>query len=132
MFDNFFSFAKWNCSVGLFDSHACKGKEWKAILKEWLNLLKLMKNPKSFYCGQFLKDVLQHRLMCNSIMYLILQCFFHMVFYFKHTFFSFLFLGIWQAFRRKWYWNTDESFGLPVNLEGWLYFTICWTFKKLD
>ncbi|KAL2955225.1 hypothetical protein AAZX31_18G015600 [Glycine max] len=50
-------------SVGLFDSHACKGKEWKAILKEWLNLLKLMKNPKSFYCGQFLKDVLQHRLL---------------------------------------------------------------------
>ncbi|RDY00034.1 Small subunit processome component 20-like protein, partial [Mucuna pruriens] len=50
-------------SVGLFDSHACKGKEWKAILKEWLNLLKLMKNPKSFYCSQFLKEVLQNRLL---------------------------------------------------------------------
>ncbi|XP_027334628.1 small subunit processome component 20 homolog isoform X2 [Abrus precatorius] len=50
-------------SVGLFDSHACKGKEWKAVLKEWLNLLRLMKNPKSFYCGQFLKDVLQNRLL---------------------------------------------------------------------
>ncbi|XP_061369187.1 uncharacterized protein LOC133312060 isoform X1 [Gastrolobium bilobum] len=50
-------------SVGLFDSHACKGKEWKAILKEWLNLLKLMKNPKSFYRSQFLKEVLQNRLL---------------------------------------------------------------------
>ncbi|KAK2393598.1 ARM repeat superfamily protein [Trifolium repens] len=50
-------------SVGLFDSHACKGKEWKLILKEWLNLLKLMKNPKSFYLNQFLKEVLQNRLI---------------------------------------------------------------------
>lgn len=50
-------------SVELFDSHACKGKEWKAVLKEWLNLLKLMKNPKSFYCSQFLKEVLQNRLL---------------------------------------------------------------------
>ncbi|XP_028759690.1 small subunit processome component 20 homolog isoform X2 [Neltuma alba] len=50
-------------SVGLFDNYACKGKEWKAVLKEWLNLLKLMKNPKSFYCSQFLKEVLQNRLM---------------------------------------------------------------------
>ncbi|CAJ1855344.1 unnamed protein product [Sphenostylis stenocarpa] len=58
-------------SVGLFDSIACEGKEWKSILKEWLNLLKLMKNPKSFYCSQFLKDVLQNRLMCNGIMDLL-------------------------------------------------------------
>ncbi|XP_045811204.1 small subunit processome component 20 homolog isoform X1 [Trifolium pratense] len=50
-------------SVGSFDSHACKGKEWKLILKEWLNLLKLMKNPKSFYLSQFLKEVLQNRLI---------------------------------------------------------------------
>ncbi|KAJ1404603.1 Down-regulated-in-metastasis protein [Sesbania bispinosa] len=48
-------------SVGLFDSHACKGKEWKVVLKEWLNLLKLMKNPKSFYRSQFLKEVLENR-----------------------------------------------------------------------
>lgn len=57
--------------MGLFDSVSCGGKEWKTILKEWLNLLKLMKNPKSFYCSQFLKEVLQNRLMCNSIMYLL-------------------------------------------------------------
>ncbi|KOM39691.1 hypothetical protein LR48_Vigan03g307300 [Vigna angularis] len=50
-------------SVGLFDSVSCEGKEWKTVLKEWLNLLKLMKNPKSFYCGQFLKGVLQNRLL---------------------------------------------------------------------
>ncbi|KAJ1406609.1 Down-regulated-in-metastasis protein [Sesbania bispinosa] len=50
-------------SVGLFDSHACKGKEWKVVLKEWLNLLKLMKNPKSFYRSQFLKEVLENRLL---------------------------------------------------------------------
>nr|KYP57020.1 U3 small nucleolar RNA-associated protein 20 [Cajanus cajan] len=46
----FFKFLGYNtldlASVGLFDSHAYKGKEWKAVLKEWLNLLKLMKNPK--------------------------------------------------------------------------------------
>ncbi|KAK0579383.1 hypothetical protein LWI29_025507 [Acer saccharum] len=50
-------------SVGSFSSHICKGKEWKGVLKEWLNLLKLMRNPKSFYRSQFLKDVLQNRLL---------------------------------------------------------------------
>ncbi|KAL7177187.1 hypothetical protein ACSBR2_030511 [Camellia fascicularis] len=50
-------------SVGSFNTHACKGKEWKSVLKEWLNLLKLMRNPRSFYKGQFLKEVLQYRLL---------------------------------------------------------------------
>ncbi|THG05804.1 hypothetical protein TEA_026415 [Camellia sinensis var. sinensis] len=50
-------------SVGSFNQHACKGKEWKSVLKEWLNLLKLMRNPRSFYKGQFLKEVLQYRLL---------------------------------------------------------------------
>ncbi|CAL0327253.1 unnamed protein product [Lupinus luteus] len=50
-------------SVGLFDSQTCKGKEWKLVLKEWLNLLKLMKNPNSFFRSQFLKEVLQNRLL---------------------------------------------------------------------
>ncbi|XP_031259480.1 small subunit processome component 20 homolog isoform X1 [Pistacia vera] len=49
--------------VGSFNSDICKGKEWKGVLKEWLNLLKLMRNPKSFYRSQFLKDVLQNRLL---------------------------------------------------------------------
>ncbi|KAL6992171.1 hypothetical protein U1Q18_010278 [Sarracenia purpurea var. burkii] len=50
-------------SVGSFNTQAVKGKEWKNILKEWLTLLKLMRNPKSFYRGQFLKEVLQYRLL---------------------------------------------------------------------
>ncbi|KAB1206516.1 hypothetical protein CJ030_MR7G000028 [Morella rubra] len=50
-------------SVGLFNSDACKGKEWKGVLKEWLNLLKMMRNPWSFYQSQFLKEVLQNRLL---------------------------------------------------------------------
>lgn len=73
----FFSFAKRNCSVGLFDSRACKGKEWKAILKEWLNLLRLMNNSKSFYLSDFLKEVLQNRLMsCLIVSCISLQCFY--------------------------------------------------------
>ncbi|CAK8567091.1 unnamed protein product [Lathyrus sativus] len=64
-------------SVGLFDSHACKGKEWNLILKEWLNLLKLMKNPKSFYLSQFIKEVLQNRLIeedAPEIQFRVLDC----------------------------------------------------------
>ncbi|KAL3724550.1 hypothetical protein ACJRO7_029686 [Eucalyptus globulus] len=64
-------------SVGSFDSHACKGKQWKGILKEWLNLLKLMRNPKSFYWSQFLKEVLQNRLLDDNdpeIQMKVLEC----------------------------------------------------------
>ncbi|CAI8597993.1 unnamed protein product [Vicia faba] len=64
-------------SVGLFDSHACKGKEWKLVLKEWLNLLKLMKNPKLFYLCQFIKEVLQNRLIEEDdpeIQFRVLDC----------------------------------------------------------
>ncbi|KAJ8770561.1 hypothetical protein K2173_018052 [Erythroxylum novogranatense] len=50
-------------SVSTFSSDACKGKEWKGILKDWLDLLKLMRNPKAFYRSQFLKDVLSSRLI---------------------------------------------------------------------
>ncbi|KAF8392350.1 hypothetical protein HHK36_022692 [Tetracentron sinense] len=50
-------------SVGSFNSHACKGKEWRGVLKEWLNVLKLMRNPKSLYRSQTLKEVLQNRLL---------------------------------------------------------------------
>ncbi|KAM7259266.1 hypothetical protein ACFE04_015007 [Oxalis oulophora] len=49
--------------VGSFNLHACKGKEWKGVLKEWLKLFKVLHNPKSFYRSQFLKDVLQNRLL---------------------------------------------------------------------
>ncbi|KAL2332603.1 hypothetical protein Fmac_013816 [Flemingia macrophylla] len=66
-------------SVGLYDSHACKGKEWKAVLKEWLNLLKLMKNAKSLYCNEFLKEVLHNRLLEENdpeIQMRVLDCLF--------------------------------------------------------
>lgn len=51
------------CSVESYNILNCKGKEWKEVLKEWLNLFKLMKNPKAFYQSQFFKDVLQYRLV---------------------------------------------------------------------
>lgn len=50
-------------SVGSFNTQAVKSKEWKNVLKEWLTLLKLMRNPRSFYRSQFLKEVLQYRLV---------------------------------------------------------------------
>lgn len=64
-------------SVGVFDHHTCRGKEWKGVLKEWLNLLKLMRNVKIFYQSQFLKDVLQNRLLDesdNEIQMKVLDC----------------------------------------------------------
>ncbi|KAE8688414.1 small subunit processome component 20-like protein isoform X2 [Hibiscus syriacus] len=50
-------------SSGSFNSDIYEGKEWKGILKEWLSLLKMMRNPGAFYRSQFLKDVLQYRLL---------------------------------------------------------------------
>ncbi|KNA06859.1 hypothetical protein SOVF_177220 isoform A [Spinacia oleracea] len=49
-----------------FNSQACGGKDWKLILTEWLNLLKLMKNSRSFYRSQLLKEVLVNRLLDNN------------------------------------------------------------------
>ncbi|XP_057497405.1 uncharacterized protein LOC130782135 [Actinidia eriantha] len=34
-------------SAGSFNTQACKGKDWKNVLQEWLTLLKVMRNPKS-------------------------------------------------------------------------------------
>lgn len=50
-------------SVEIYDLRACKGKEWKGILKEWLNLFRLMRNPGSFYQSKFFRDILQYRLV---------------------------------------------------------------------
>lgn len=50
-------------NVGSYVVHPCKGKEWRGVLKEWLNLLVLMRNPKSLYRSQFLKEVLIKRLV---------------------------------------------------------------------
>ncbi|KAL6577838.1 hypothetical protein OROMI_010166 [Orobanche minor] len=40
-----------------------KGKEWKGVLKEWLSLFRLLPNPRAFYQGQFLREVLLGRLL---------------------------------------------------------------------
>ncbi|KAK1435340.1 hypothetical protein QVD17_01101 [Tagetes erecta] len=50
-------------SVRSFSFEACKGKVWKGVLGDWLDLLKLMRNPKAFYLSHFLKEVLQYRLL---------------------------------------------------------------------
>ncbi|KAL2923314.1 Small subunit processome component 20-like protein [Bienertia sinuspersici] len=55
-----------NSSLESFDDHICWGKDWKLVLMEWLNLLKLMKNSRSFYRSQQLKDVLVNRLLDNN------------------------------------------------------------------
>ncbi|KAI3823108.1 hypothetical protein L1987_04536 [Smallanthus sonchifolius] len=50
-------------SVRSFSLEACKGKVWKGVFGDWLDLLKLMRNPKAFYLSQFLKEVLQYRML---------------------------------------------------------------------
>ncbi|WOG89602.1 hypothetical protein DCAR_0208840 [Daucus carota subsp. sativus] len=66
----FLKFLGYNCdnlvSVQSHESQITMGKEWKIILGEWLNLLKMMRSPKSFYLGQFLKDVLVYRLLDSN------------------------------------------------------------------
>ncbi|KAG2589626.1 small subunit processome component 20 homolog [Panicum virgatum] len=44
----------------------CKGKQWKAILKEWLNLLELMHNARSLYQSKVLHEVLTKRVLDDS------------------------------------------------------------------
>ncbi|XP_039847986.1 small subunit processome component 20 homolog isoform X2 [Panicum virgatum] len=44
----------------------CKGKQWKAILKEWLNLLKLMRNARSLYQSKVLHEVLTKRVLDDN------------------------------------------------------------------
>ncbi|KAG9136707.1 hypothetical protein Leryth_004489 [Lithospermum erythrorhizon] len=53
-------------SVESFNFQICKGKDWKGVLKEWLNLFALMRNLKSSYRGQFLKEVLLFRLIDDN------------------------------------------------------------------
>ncbi|CAE5958438.1 unnamed protein product [Arabidopsis arenosa] len=63
--------------VGLFNGGACKGKEWKKLLVQWLTLLKLMKNPRSSRFSQFVHDVLQNRFLDDDdaeIQMNVLEC----------------------------------------------------------
>nr|CAD1819808.1 unnamed protein product [Ananas comosus var. bracteatus] len=50
-------------SVESYISKKCKGKDWRMVLKEWLNLLRLMRNARSLYCNKVLKEVLMIRLL---------------------------------------------------------------------
>ncbi|XP_047333762.1 small subunit processome component 20 homolog [Impatiens glandulifera] len=52
--------------VWSFNIKACKGKDWKSNLKEWLQLFTLMRNPKCLYKGHFLKEIMQHRLLDDN------------------------------------------------------------------
>ena len=49
------------CSADSYMPEKCKGKQWKTILKEWLNLLRLMHNTRSLYQSKFLQEVLTKR-----------------------------------------------------------------------
>jgi len=60
------------CSADSYMPEKCKGKQWKAILKEWLNLLKLMRNARSLYQSKVLHEVLTKRL-ANEFIYLLLK-----------------------------------------------------------
>ncbi|WVZ69932.1 hypothetical protein U9M48_018646 [Paspalum notatum var. saurae] len=44
----------------------CKGKHWKTILTEWLNLLRLMHNARSLYQSKVLHEVLTKRVLDDS------------------------------------------------------------------
>ncbi|ESQ54097.1 hypothetical protein EUTSA_v10024182mg [Eutrema salsugineum] len=64
-------------SVGLFNAQVCKGEDWKKVLIQWLTLLKLMKNPRSFRFSQFLNVVLQNRFLDDNdseIQTIVLEC----------------------------------------------------------
>lgn len=54
------------CSAESYMPDKCKGKQWKAILKEWLNLLRLMHNARSLYQSKVLQEVLTKRSVDNS------------------------------------------------------------------
>ncbi|KAK9671440.1 hypothetical protein RND81_12G030400 [Saponaria officinalis] len=63
LFLRFMGYKDENPCVGAFDSQVCRGKDWKLALVEWLNLFRLMKNSRSFYRSQLLKEVFVNRLL---------------------------------------------------------------------
>ncbi|XP_077215224.1 ARM repeat superfamily protein [Tasmannia lanceolata] len=78
----FFKFLGYNddiASLSSFNWHACKGKQWKGVLKEWLDLLKVMRNPRSLYRSQVLRMVLLNRLLdeIDDIQEKVLECLFN-------------------------------------------------------
>ncbi|KAL9232759.1 hypothetical protein vseg_007829 [Gypsophila vaccaria] len=63
LFLKFMGYNDDNPCVEAFDSQVCKGKDWTLALVEWLNLFRLMKNSRSFYRSQLLKEVFVNRLL---------------------------------------------------------------------
>lgn len=64
-------------SVDTFRCHKCTKKECRLVLKEWLQLFKLMRNAQSLYRSQVLKDVLANRLLDeidSDIQLKVLEC----------------------------------------------------------
>ncbi|KAL6881997.1 hypothetical protein ACP4OV_011469 [Aristida adscensionis] len=53
-------------SIDSYISEKCKGKQWKTILKEWLNVLRLMNNARSLYQSKILQEVLTKRVLDDS------------------------------------------------------------------
>ncbi|KAF0916337.1 hypothetical protein E2562_005936 [Oryza meyeriana var. granulata] len=53
-------------SVDSYMSNKCKGKQWKMILKEWLNVLRLLRNARSLYQSKILQEVLTKRVLDES------------------------------------------------------------------
>ncbi|KAK6117565.1 hypothetical protein DH2020_048693 [Rehmannia glutinosa] len=59
------------------DSNKDSGKEWKGVLKEWLSLFRLLRNPKAFHQSQFFRDVLLYRLLDQNdadLQMMVLDC----------------------------------------------------------
>lgn len=53
-------------SADSYMPNKCKGKQWKEILKEWLNLLRLMHNARSLYQSKVIHEVLTKRVLDDS------------------------------------------------------------------
>ncbi|XP_031478045.1 uncharacterized protein LOC116249069 [Nymphaea colorata] len=52
--------------MDIYDRDVCKGKKWKALLKEWLNLFKSVHNPRSLCSCNELKQVLINRFLDDT------------------------------------------------------------------
>uniref|UniRef100_A0A453EZ34 HTH arsR-type domain-containing protein n=2 Tax=Aegilops tauschii subsp. strangulata TaxID=200361 RepID=A0A453EZ34_AEGTS len=53
-------------SVDSYMSDKCKGKQWKMILKEWLNLLRAMRNARSLSQSKIIQEILTERVLDES------------------------------------------------------------------
>ncbi|KAM0879606.1 hypothetical protein ACQ4PT_034126 [Festuca glaucescens] len=53
-------------SVDSYMSDKCKGKQWKMILKEWLNLLRVMRNARSLSQSKIIQEILTERVLDES------------------------------------------------------------------